>query len=169
LTGNFLSSQKQSYLKEAGTVSESEKMDFPEALTTIGNLLLFIWIALDSYGIGLINIGGGIAFFIVALIVIYGVLKLVGCFRECNHCKRCTKGFGRMAALYFGKRSLKDPKETYGIPAAIFFYTFVGPFPATILLAYTVSSFSVTKLAILVVLLVLSIYSGLTWRQSQKK
>jgi hypothetical protein len=65
-------------LKEAGTVSESEKMDFSEALTTIGNLLLFIWIALDSYGIGLINIGGGIAFFIVSLIVIYGVLKLVG-------------------------------------------------------------------------------------------
>jgi len=144
-------------------------MEFPEALTTIGNLLLFVWVILDSYGIGLINVGAGVAFFIVALIVVYGVLKFVGCFRPCYHCKRCTKGFGRMAALYFGKRSLKDPKETYGIPAAIFFYTFVGPFPAAILLTCTISAFSVAKLAILVALLVLSIYSGLTWRPTQKK
>jgi hypothetical protein len=138
-------------------------MEFPEALVDIGNLVLFVWVILDSVGFGLINVGAGVALFIVELIVVYGVLKFVGCLRECWHCKRCTRGFGRMAALYFGKRSLKDPTETYGVPTAIFFYLFVGPFPAAVLLASTATSFSFPKLAILAILLVLSVYSGLTW------
>jgi hypothetical protein len=138
-------------------------MEFPEALVALGNLALLAWVILDSIGFGLIDVGAGVAFFIVALIVVYGVLKFVGCLRECWHCKRCTRGFGRMAALYFGKRSLKDPKETYGVPAAIFFYTFVGPFPAAVMLVSTAATFSVAKLAITLVLLVLSIYSGFTW------
>ncbi len=138
-------------------------MEFSEALVDIGNLVLFAWVVLDSVGFGLINVGAGVALFIVELIVVYGVLKFVGCLRECWHCKRCTRGFGRMAALYFGKRSLKDPTETYGVPAAIFFYIFVGPFPAAVLLASTATAFSIPKLAILVILLILSVYSGLTW------
>ncbi len=153
--------------EEAGTFSET--MEFPEALTAIGNLLLLVWVILDGYGIGLINVGYGVLFLIIALIVVYVVLKFVGCLRPCYHCKRCTRGFGRMAALYFGKRSLKDPKETYGVPAAIFFYTFIGPFPAAILLANTLSAFSVAKIAVLVPILVLSVYSGLTWLPAQKK
>ncbi len=138
-------------------------MEFPEALVDVGNLVLFAWVVLDSVGFGLINVGAGVALFIVELIVVYGVLKFFGCLRECWHCKRCTRGFGRMAALYFGKRSLKDPTETYGVPAAIFFYIFVGPFPAAVLLASTATAFSIPKLAILVILLILSVYSGLTW------
>ena len=138
-------------------------MEFPEALVDIGNLVLFVWVILDSVGFGLFNVGAGAALFIVEVIVVYGVLKFVGCLRECWHCKRCTRGFGRIAALYFGKRSLKDPTETYGFPAAIFFYIFVGPFPAAVLLASTATSFSFPKLTILAILLVLSVYSGLTW------
>jgi hypothetical protein len=144
-------------------------MEFPTALTWLGNIALFVWVILDSYGIWLINQVAGWLFLIIALIVVYVVLKFVGCLRPCHHCKRCTRGFGRMAALYFGKRSLKDPKETYGVPAAIFFYTFIGAFPAAIMLAYTVSAFSVAKIAVLVCLLALSIYSGLTWRPTRKK
>jgi hypothetical protein len=133
--------------KEAGTVSET--MEFPEALTALGNLLLLVWVILDSYGIGSINVGWGVGYLILALIIVYGVIKFVGCFRPCYHCKRCTSGFGRMAALYFVKRSLKDPKETYGVPAAIFFYAFVGPIPAAILLVSTVQAFTFLKIAFL--------------------
>jgi len=144
-------------------------MEFPEALVTLGNLALLAWIILDSIGFGLIDVGAGVAFFIITLIVVYGVLKFVGCLRECWHCKRCTRGFGRMAALYFGKRSLKDPKETYGVPAAIFFYTFVGPFPAAVMLFSAATTFSIAKLAITLVLMALSICSGLTWLPERKQ
>jgi hypothetical protein len=143
-------------------------MEFPKALTVVGNIALLVWVILDSYGFWLISPGAGVLFFIVALIVIYGVLKFVGCLRPCYHCKKCTRGFGRMAALYFGKRSLKDPKETYGVPAAIFFYAFLGPFPAAVLFVFTVQAFDVLKIVVLACLLALSAYSALTWHPTRK-
>ncbi len=114
---------------------------------------------------GLVDWAYGLIFFLAAPIGIYGVLKFLGCLRPCYNCKKCTFGLGRLAALYFGKRSLKDYKYNYGLPVAIFFYIFMGPFPLTILLVSTIQTFSVLKAAVLAVLLVLSILSALTWRK----
>jgi hypothetical protein len=67
--------------------------------------------------------------------------------------------------LYFGKRSLKDYKYNYGLPVAIFFYIFIGPFPAAVVLVSTVQAFNVLKTAVFVVLLALSVFSAQTWRK----
>jgi hypothetical protein len=77
-------------------------------------------------------------------------------------------GMGRLAALYFGKRSLKDYKYTYGIFTAIFFYALIDPFPAAILLISTVQAFAILKIAVLIGLLIISTYSALTWRTARK-
>lgn len=123
---------------------------------------------LDSVAFLFISLVAGVVFLIVALILVYGVLKFLGCLRPCFNCKKCTFGMGRLAALYFGKRSLKDYRETYRLPTALFFYAFIGPFPASVLLVSTVYAFDVVKLVVLVCLWVLSVYSGLTWRQTRK-
>ncbi len=150
-----------------GTISQT--IEFPKTFTIIGNLALAVWITLDTAAFLLINIAAGVAFLLVALIGIYGVLKFLGCLRPCYHCKKCTFGLGRLSALYFGKRSLKDYKETYGIATAIFFYALIGPFPAVLALISTVQAFTVFKTMVLLCLLTLSLYSGLTWRPTQKK
>ena len=116
----------------------------------------------------LFNIAAGLIFLVIALIGIYGVLKFLGCMRPCYQCKKCTYGLGRLSALYFGKRSLKDYKQTYGIGAAIFFYALLGPFPAAFLLVSTVQAFAVLKIAVLLCLLIISLYSALTWRTTRK-
>jgi hypothetical protein len=116
----------------------------------------------------LVNWADGLIFLFAALIGIYGILKFLGCLRPCYNCKKCTFGLGRLAALYFGKRSLKDYKYNYHFPVAIFFYILIGPFPAAVLLLSTFQTFTVLKAAILVVLLLVSIYSALTWRQNRK-
>jgi len=134
----------------------------------MGNLALAFWIALDTIAFLLIKLAAGVIFLLVALIAIYGVLKFLGCLRPCYNCKKCTFGLGRLAALYFGKRSLKDYKYNYKLPTAIFFYAFIGPFPAAILLAYTIQTFSILKMAVLLALLIFSLYSALTWRTNRK-
>jgi hypothetical protein len=134
----------------------------------LGNLGVALWIVLDTIAFLLFNLATGVIFLVVALISIYGVLKFLGCLRPCYNCKKCTFGMGRLAALYFGKRSLKDYKETYGIASAIFFYVLLGPFPAAVLLISTVQAFSVVKVVVLVGLLAISLYSGLTWRPTRK-
>jgi hypothetical protein len=120
-------------------------------------------------GFWLINWAYGVIFLLAALIGIYGILKFLGCLRPCYNCKKCTFGLGRLAALYFGKRSLKDYKYTYRLPVAIFFYIFLGPFPVVVLLVSTVQAFIVLKALVLAVLLVLSVYSALTWRKTSNQ
>ena len=75
--------------------------------------------------------------------------QVSGCLRPCFNCKKCTFGLGRLSALYFGKRSLKDYKETYQLPIALFFYALIGPFPAAFALVYTIQAFTILKMAVL--------------------
>jgi hypothetical protein len=152
---------------EAGKVSET--IEFPKKLAVFGNIAVFLWIVLGSVAFWLYNQVAGWLFLVVALIAIYGVLKFLGCLRPCYNCKKCTFGMGRIAALYFGKCSLKDYKHTYGIAIAIFFYALLGLFPAVFLLISTIQAFTFLKMAVLLVLIVISIYSGLTWRPTRKK
>ena len=144
----------------------SETIEFPKTFAILGNLAVAVWIVLDIIGLGLYNLAAGVIFILVALIGVYGILKFLGCLRPCYHCKKCTFGLGRIAALYFGKRSLKDYKYNYGLPVAVFFYLLIGPFPAVILLWSTAQTFMVIKIAVLTVLLLFSIYSASTWRKN---
>ena len=137
---------------------------FPENLVILGNLALFLWIVLDTVAFLLYDITVGIAFFVVALIAIYGVLHFIGCLRPCYNCIKCTHGMGRLAALYFGRRIFKDYKYSYKLPTAIFFTLFIGAFPAAFALYSAVIDFTVIKAAVFAVLLAITIYSGLTWR-----
>jgi hypothetical protein len=124
---------------------------------------------LDTIAILLFNLATGIIFLLITLIGIYGILKFLGCMRPCYNCKKCTFGMGRIAALYFGKRRLKDYKETYGIYTAIFFYTLLGPFPTAILIISTIQAFTVLKTVVLLCLLAISLFSASTWRISRKR
>jgi hypothetical protein len=134
----------------------------------MGNIAVAVWIILDTLGMWLVNWADGLIFLVSTLIGIYGILKFLGCLRPCYNCKKCTFGLGRLAALYFGKRSLKDYKYNYGLPVAIFFYILLGPFPVTVLLISTVQTLTVLKAAIFIVLLLVSIYSALTWRPNRE-
>jgi hypothetical protein len=134
---------------------------FPENLVLFGNLALFVWIVLDTVAFLLFDITAGIAFFVVALIAIYGILHFIGCLRPCYNCIKCTHGMGRLAALYFGRRIFKDYKYSYKLPTAIFFTLFIGAFPAAFALYSAVMDFTVIKAAVFAVLLVITIFSGL--------
>jgi hypothetical protein len=137
---------------------------FPEKLVLYGNFALFIWILLDTAAFLLFNITSGIAFLIVTLIAVYGVLHLLGCLRPCYNCIKCTHGMGRLAALYFGKRIFKDYKYSYKLPTAIFFTLYIGAFPAAFAFYSALADFTVVKAAVFVVLLAFTVFSSLTWR-----
>ena len=141
---------------------------FPEKLVTYGNLALFLWIILDTAAFLLYDMTFGIAFFIVALIAIYGVLHILGCLRPCYNYIKCTHGMGRLAALYFGRRIFKDYKYSYKLPTAIFFTLFIGAFPAAFALYSAILNFTAVKLAIFAVLLAFTIFSASTWRTKKR-
>lgn len=142
---------------------------FPENLVLFGNLALFLWIILDSVAFMLYNLTSGAVFLILTLILVYGVLHFLGCLRPCYNCIKCTRGMGRLAALYFGKRFLKDYKYSYKLSTAIFFTLYIGGLPTTFALYSAITGFTAVKLAVFLALLVLTIYSALTWRRTKPK
>jgi hypothetical protein len=141
---------------------------FPEKLVIYGNLALFLWIVLDAAAFLLYDLTAGIAFFIVALIAIYGVLHILGCLRPCYNCIKCTHGMGRLAALYFGRRIFKDYKYSYKLPTAIFFTLFIGAFPAAFALYSAITDFTTVKAALFAVLLAFTLFSASTWRTKKR-
>ena len=142
---------------------------FPKKLVLYGNIALAVWIILDTVTFLLYDITIGVVFFIAVLIAVYGVLHIIGCLRPCYNCIKCTHGMGRMAALYFGKRILKDYKYSYHLPTAIFFSLLIGAFPAAFELFSVLQNFTIIKAALFLVLLALTIYSGLTWRTNKSR
>ncbi len=142
-------------------------IEFPKNLVILGNTALALWIALDTLFFLLVDIIWSVVFCLITLIAVYGALKFLGCLRPCYNCKKCTFGMGRLAALYFGKRTLKDYKYNYKLPTALFFFALIGPFPAAFAVYSTVQSFTVLKAANAFILSVLTIYSALTWRNQK--
>ena len=142
---------------------------FPEKLVQGGNFALFMWIILDTVAFALYNFTLGLAFFILTLILIYGVLNILGCLRPCYNCIKCTHGMGRLAALYFGRRIFKDYKYNYKLPTAIFFTIYIGAFPATFALYSTLQNFTIINAAVFAVLLAFTLFSALTWRPKKPK
>jgi hypothetical protein len=142
---------------------------FPPKLVTYGNLALFGWIVLDTIAFLLYDLTDGIIFFVVTLIMIYGLLHFIGCLRPCYNCIKCTHGMGRLAALYFGKRILKDYKYSYKLPTAIFFTLYIGAFPAAFALYSAIEGFTIIKVLISAALLAISVFSGLTWLPKKVK
>jgi hypothetical protein len=141
---------------------------FPKNLVLFGNITLFAWVVLDTVAFLLYDLTVGVVFFVVALIAVYGVLHILGCLRPCYNCIKCTHGMGRLAALYFGRRIFKDYKYSYKLPTAIFFTLFIGAFPAAFALFSAVQDLTIIKAAVFVVLLALTIFSGLTWRTKKR-
>ena len=142
---------------------------FPKKLVLLGNIALAVWIVLDAVAFLLFNLTAGIVFFVLTLILIYGLLNILGCLRECHNCIKCTHGMGRLAALYFGRRIFKDYKYSYKLPTAIFFTLYIGGFPAAFALYSVIVDFTAIKAAVFVALLVFTTYSALTWRPRKPK
>jgi hypothetical protein len=148
--------------------SSGRPIFFPKKLVLLGNIALAVWIVLDTVAFLLFNLTAGIVFFVVTLILIYGLLNILGCLRECHNCIKCTHGMGRLAALYFGKRIFKDYKYNYKLPSAIFFTLYIGAFPTVFALFSALQNFTIVKAVVFVILLAFTIYSGLTWRTTKR-
>ena len=141
---------------------------FSKNLVLLGNIALAMWIVLDAVAFLLFDVTVGVVFLLMALIAVYGILHIIGCLRPCYNCIKCTHGMGRLAALYFGKRILKDYKYSYKLPTAIFFSLFIGAFPVVFALFSTLQNFTIVKAMVFVILLMFTFYSGLTWRTTKR-
>jgi hypothetical protein len=140
------------------------KLEFTRQFNILGNLGLLVWMLLAFFGVLFYSQIYGWLYLIVEGVVIYGILRRLGC-RNCNMCKGCTIGFGRLAGAFFGKGFVKKESVGRRIGLIAFVYFLLLPLPAALLVLSMLQGFSVLKVLVLVCLLVIGAYSLTTWHR----
>ena len=138
---------------------------YSRSLLVLGNLALAFWIILGAIAFWFYTIVAFWLFLVFALFIDYVVLRRFGC-NTCAYCKSCTMGFGRLAGWFFGKRTVKDTNNKSALTVVALIYLLLGPI-ATMLLFFSITQgFATSKIVVLLCLLAISLYSGMTWRKN---
>jgi uncharacterized membrane protein len=142
-------------------------MEYPRSLLVLGNLALAFWIILGAIAFWFYTIVAFWLFLVFMLFIVYVVLRRLGC-NTCAYCKSCTMGFGRLAGWFFGKRADKDTNNKSALAMVALVYLLLGPI-ATMLLSFSITQgFATSKIVVLLCLLAISLYSGITWRKNSR-
>ena len=139
-----------------------EKLEFTRSLVVLGNLGLLAWVFLAFFGVLFYNQIYGWAYLIFEVIIIYVILRRIGC-TSCYTCKTCTSGFGRLAGAFFGRGYVKKESVGNRLGFIAFVYFLLLPLPAAILLLSIDAAFSFLKILVLICLLAISAYGFSTW------
>ena len=135
-----------------------EKLEVTRPLLILGNLGLLAWVLLSFFGIFFYNQIYGWLYLLAEIAIIYLILRRLGC-SSCYKCKSCTSGFGRLAGAFFGKGYVKKESVGNRLGMIAFVYFLLLPLPATVLFFSLSNAFSFLKVAVLVCLLAVAVYS----------
>ena len=117
---------------------------------------------LAAFGVLFYNQIYGWAYLLLEAIMIYLVLRRLGC-SSCYQCKTCTSGFGRIAGAFFGKRYAKKESVENRLGFIAFIYFLLLPLPTAFLVVSLTQAFSILKVLVLICLLAIATYSLTTW------
>ncbi|MCK4247549.1 MAG: hypothetical protein KAX04_03320 [Methanomicrobia archaeon] len=130
----------------------------------IGNFFMVLWISLGTLGCFFLNPNLALIYLLFAIGMVYLVLRKM----VCTHCyyydKWCSMGWGKLSALFF-KKEEEGFEGSAGIKVAPATYGLLTLIPLLCLIASLLNSFSYEKIVILILLLVISAYSGTIGRK----
>jgi hypothetical protein len=137
-----------------------EKKGYSKSLLILGNLGIVLWIGIGAVACWFFNPILGWLFLVSAFVMIFAILRRLGC-NSCYYCKSCTSGFGKLADLFFGSGYMAGVNSSAGLKA-FFVYVLLGLIPIGFLAFSIIQDFAATKIAVLVFLLLLLFYSGVS-------
>jgi hypothetical protein len=137
-----------------------EKKDYSKSLLILGNLGITLWMVLGAVACWFYNPILGWLFLVSAFVMVFAILRRLGC-NSCYYCKSCTSGFGKLADLFFGSGYMAGVNSSVGLKV-VFVYGLLGLVPIGFLIFSIMQEFAASKIAVLVFLLLLLIYSGVS-------
>jgi hypothetical protein len=138
----------------------NDKREYSKSLLVLGNLGIALWIVLGSIACWFFSPLLGWLFLVSAFMLVFAILRRLGC-NSCYYCKSCTSGFGKLADLFFGSGYMAGVNSSVGLKA-FFVYGLLGLVPMGFLAISIMQDFALTKIAVLVFLLLLLFYSGVS-------
>lgn len=139
--------------------------EYPKAGTILGNLIMILWIALGTIACWFLYPLAAWIYLTFAIIMVFVVLRKLVCQNCYYYGKRCALGWGKLSALFFKKGSIGDFHKSIGIKLAPFTYGLLTLIPLVLIAISIFGEFSILKISVLVLLLLISFYSGAVSRK----
>lgn len=147
-------------MTQENEIYQEGPQEFPVSKVVQGNLLMVIWILLGGTGCWLFHPLAAWIYLTVALVMVYVVLRRLVCTNCDYYGKRCALGWGKLSALMFKQGSIDLFAGSIGVKLAPATYGLLSLVPLVFLIISLVQGFAVVKVVVLVLLLLISVYSG---------
>jgi hypothetical protein len=134
--------------------------EYPRRYAFFGNVVMLIWIGLGFMGCWYLSPLLAWAYLVLALLMVYVVLRKLVCTNCIYYGKWCSIGWGKLSALMFKRGDPEKFKDGIGIKMAPLTY---GPLTLIPLIAVIISIlqvFTMEKALVLVLILLIGGYSG---------
>ncbi len=122
--------------------------------------MMLTWITLGTVAIWFINPIFAVLFLVIALIMVYIVLRKLVCTNCYYYNKWCALGWGKLAAKMFKQGNIENFNESVGIRLAPLTYGLLTIIPFITIIISIIFVFDYTKIGVFVLLLIVSFYSS---------
>jgi len=139
--------------------------EYPKSSAAIGNLAMLLWISLGTISCWFFSpILAGI-YLAFAVVMVFIVLRKLVCTNCCYYGKWCSIGWGKLSALFFKKGDIEKFATSAGVKLAPLTYGLLTLIPLVLIIISIYREFTQVKAAVLVLLILISIYSGTAGRK----
>jgi len=140
--------------------------EHPKSIAVIGNLIMLLWISLGTVACWFFNpIVAGV-YLAFAVVMVFIVLRKLVCTNCYYYGKWCPIGWGKLSALFFRKGSIEKFSTGIGVKLTPLTYGLLTLIPLVLIIISIIREFTVVKAAVLVLLILVSIYSGAVSRKN---
>jgi hypothetical protein len=153
--------------RDEDTMTETagrHRKDYSKAELILGNLAIILWIGLGALSCALFYPLTAVLFFGLAAILVFYELGKHGCV-TCYYCKTCTIGIGKLPELFFRHAGTANVNRK-ALKLFPLVYLLLSAIPLTFILISLFQEIAIYKVALLIVVLAFSIYTGIVRRQT---
>jgi hypothetical protein len=139
--------------------------EYPKAAIILNNLVVILWIVLGAAACWFFHPFAGWLFLVLAITMVYGVLRKLVC-TDCYYYGRwCSMGWGKLCALLFRQGDIERFGTGRGTRISSLIYGILAAIPPVLVVISMLRGFSVPKLVILLLLLLTLAYMGVISRR----
>ena len=134
--------------------------EYPKRTVVFGNLVMVFWFALGAAACWFFYPWLGVAYLVIAVLLVYVVLRKLVCVNCYYYGKWCGLGWGKLCSVLFRKGDIKDFPKSPGLKLAPATYGMLMIVPLVLLVVSILQGFSWYKILVLILLVLVSFYSG---------
>lgn len=152
-------------MKAKINVFEQGLEEYPKSGIILGNLVMVLWIASGTIACWFLHPLIAWIYLALAIIMVGIVLRKLVCTNCYYYGRWCSMGWGKLSALMFKQGNTEDFGTGIGLKLAPITYGLLMLIPIICVVISMVQGFTVSKVIVLVLLLLVSFYSAFISRK----